>query len=371
MAEMEARVVARAREGGIRVFGPNCMGLYVPGAKLSFNEEFPKEAGNIGFLSQSGGNAVEMVYSAAARGLRFSKLVSYGNAADVNANELLAYLAGDPETGIICAYVEGVPHGREFFAAIRDAARAKPVIVLKGGRTEAGTRAVMSHTASLAGSIEVFDALCRQVNAIRVNSVDEMVDVATAFRFLGRPSGPAVALVAAGGGFSVFAADEVDEAGLKCPVLPEAAQVSLRELNPAAGTSIRNPVDSLAIFEPGGLEKTLRIVGAAENVDVLIPHVSVGWGGGRRAMAGSPMPEPEVFIKALVAQITSAHDAVGKPVAVVVRPALSLEGMERTLLFEAECARVGLPVFPTISRCARAIAKLLSWQSEDAVRGAA
>ena len=158
-----------------------------------------------------------MVYTASVRGIRFSKVVSYGNAADIDESELLTYLADDPHTEIICAYIEGIKDGRRFLDAIRKAAAAKPTVVLKGGRTAAGTRAVMSHTASLAGSLQVFDSLCRQVNAVRVNSVEEMGDLAVAFRYMGAPAGPGVAVVGGGGGFSVFAADEIDDAGLAVP----------------------------------------------------------------------------------------------------------------------------------------------------------
>jgi acyl-CoA synthetase (NDP forming) len=173
MADLEAQVVGRLTGADIRVFGPNCMGLYVPESKLAFMPGFPVESGPVGFISQSGGNAGEMVYTAAARGIRFSKVVSYGNASDIDESELLSYLATDTQTDVICAYIEGVKDGRRFFQALRQAASAKPAVVLKGGRTSAGSRAVMSHTASLAGSLEVFDSLCRQVNAVRVNSVEE------------------------------------------------------------------------------------------------------------------------------------------------------------------------------------------------------
>src|SRR6266542_2406469 len=172
MADLETQVVGRLTGAGIRVFGPNCMGLYVPESKLAFMPGFPTDAGPVGFISQSGGNAGEMVY----------EVVSYGNASDIDESELLSYLAGDPKTNVICAYIEGVKDGRRFLQALRDAAAAKPVVVLKGGRTASGTRAVMSHTASLAGSVAVFDSLFRQVNAVRVKSVDEMADLAVAFR---------------------------------------------------------------------------------------------------------------------------------------------------------------------------------------------
>jgi acyl-CoA synthetase (NDP forming) len=360
MADLEKQVVGRLTGAGIRVFGPNCMGLYVPESKLAFMSGFPIESGPVGFISQSGGNAGEMVYTASVRGIRFSKVVSYGNAADVDESELLTYLADDSDTEVICAYIEGIKDGRRFGAAIRKAAAAKPMVVLKGGRTAAGTRAVMSHTASLAGSLQVFDSLCRQVNAVRVNSVEEMGDLAVAFRYLGAPAGPGVAVVGGGGGFSVFAADEIDDAGLQCPPLPEQAQKALGEINPVAGTSVRNPVDTIAIFEPPKLEQTLRILGEAENIDVIMYHTSFSWGRGRRSMAMLG-PDPVQYMQMQVQQMEKARAASGTSIVVVLRPPLDVESMERTAAFQEKCWQAGFPVYPTIPRAANAIAKTLRW----------
>jgi acyl-CoA synthetase (NDP forming) len=360
MAHLEKEVVGRLTGAGIRVFGPNCMGLYVPESKLAFMPGFPTESGPVGFISQSGGNAGEMVYTAAVRGIRFSKVVSYGNAADIDESELLTYLAGDSNTDVICAYIEGIKDGRRFLESIRRAASAKPTIVLKGGRTAAGTRAVMSHTASLAGSLEVFDALCRQVNAVRVNSVEEMADIAVAFRYMGEPTGPGVAVVGGGGGFSVFAADEIDDAGLSCPILPQHVQKALGEINPIAGTSVRNPVDTIAIFEPPKLEQTLRIIGEAENIDVIMFHTSFSWGRGRRSMAMLGA-DPVHYMQMQVQQMEKAREASGTPIVVVLRPPLDVESMERTAAFQEKCWNAGFPVFPTIPRAANAIAKTLRW----------
>ena len=360
MADLETQVVGRLTGAGIRVFGPNCMGLYVPESKLAFMPGFPAESGPVGFISQSGGNAGEMIYTAAVRGIRFSKVVSYGNASDIDESELLSYLAADPQTDVVCAYIEGVKDGRRFFQAMREGAGAKPVVVLKGGRTAAGTRAVMSHTASLAGSLAVFDSLCRQLNAVRVNSVEEMADLAVAFRYMSAPAGPGVAVVGGGGGFSVFAADEIDDAGLQCPVLPESTQKALGEINPVAGTSVRNPVDTIAIFKPPKLEQTLRIIGEAENIDVILYHTSFSWGRGRRSMAMLGA-DPVHYMQMQVQQMVKAREASGTPIVVVLRPPLDVESMERTAAFQEKCWQAGFPVFPTIPRAANAIAKVLRW----------
>jgi len=360
MADLEAQIVARAKAAGIRVLGPNCMGLYVPESRIAFMQGLPAEAGPVGFISQSGGNAGDMVFTSAVRGVRFSKVVSYGNAADIDESELLEYLADDPKTEIIAAYIEGIKDGRRFIDALHKAAAAKPLIVLKGGRTDSGTRAVMSHTASLAGSIQIFDSLCRQVNAVRVSSVEEMADLTVAFRYMGAPAGPGVAVVGGGGGFSVFAADEIDDAGLDCPVLPEHIQKALSEFNPVAGSSVRNPVDTMAIFEPPKLEHTLRIIGEAGNIDVIMFHTSFSWGRGRRNMSFGGL-SPEQYMDTQVQQMVRAREAAGTPIVVVLRPPLDMESMERSTAFQEKCWRAGFPVFPTIPRAANAIAKTLRW----------
>ncbi len=367
MAAMEAEVVARAREAGIRVLGPNCMGIYVPGEGLSFMPGFPNERGNVGFISQSGGNAGDMVFTSAVRGIRYAKVVSYGNAADIDESELLDYLGEDPETEVICAYIEGVKDGRRFLRSMKKAAAAKPVVVLKGGRTEAGTRAVMSHTASLAGSFEVFDALCRQVNAVRVNGVEDMVDMAVTFRFGAIPKGPGVAVVGGGGGFSVFAADEINDAGLQCPVLPEHTQAELREFTPVAGTSVRNPVDTIALFQPPLLQKTLQTIGEAENIDVVMFHTSFNWGNARRNLAAAQDMDPAVYMDSMVQQMTAAREASGTPILIVLRPPLDADGMQASYSFQEKCWRAGFPVFPTIPKAAASIAAAYRWRMNRGV----
>lgn len=370
LAELEAQVVQRAVEAGIRVLGPNCMGLYVPASKLAFMPGFPTKPGHVAFISQSGGNATEMVYTSAPRGVRYSKVVSYGNAADIDESELLDYLTEDPGSAIICAYIEGVKDGRRFLQAMRRAAAAKPVIVLKGGRTEAGTRAVHSHTGALAGSRDVFDALLRQVGAVQVDSVQEMVDLAVTFRCVGLAdsgpgaiTGPGVVVVGGGGGFSVFGADELGEVGLSCPILPEATQQALREFTPVAGTSVNNPVDSILVFRPSGLRDTIRVAGSAENIHAVMFHTNFNFGGWQRLTVWF---NPEVYRERAAQALIEARQACGKPVVVVLRPPLEARVMEQTQAFEEMCWRAQIPVFPSIPRAANALAKVLRWRQERA-----
>ncbi|MGQ9572312.1 MAG: acetate--CoA ligase family protein [Dehalococcoidia bacterium] len=359
-AELERQVVERARQAGIRLIGPNCIGIYCPASKLAFGPGSPRAPGPVAFMSQSGGNAADLLTIAAPRGIRFSKVISYGNAADLNESDFLEYLAEDPETKIIGAYIEGVRSGRRFFSAMRRAAARKPLIVLKGGRTESGSRAVFSHTASLAGSLDVFRALVRQVGAVEVDSVDELADMLVAFRFLEQPpKGRGVGIVGGGGGFSVFAADEVDEAGLKAPVLSRRVQEELRRFTPVAGSSVRNPVDTMAIMEPPKLVETLCLVASDEAIDVLMVHAGFGWGPGRVATA--MRLDLSALIEAVIGAMVRAREATKKPLAVVMYTPPLAEAMEYSLRFQDRCWRQGLPVFPNIPRAAKAIARMIAW----------
>ncbi|MCJ7744273.1 MAG: CoA-binding protein, partial [Dehalococcoidales bacterium] len=139
---LEAELVAEARQHNIRVLGPNCLGIYYPKSRLSFSPIFPRESGVVGFISQSGGNSNYLVRQAALRGVRFSKGISYGNACDLNEADFLEYLAVDPETKIIAMYIEGLKDGKRFRRALEVATKEKVVVLLKGGLTEGGARAV-------------------------------------------------------------------------------------------------------------------------------------------------------------------------------------------------------------------------------------
>ena len=361
MAGAETEVVAAATRAGIRVLGPNCMGLYVPSAGLSFIMGFPTEPGRLAMISQSGTNAGEFVRSAARRGIRFSKVVSYGNASDIDESELLGYLADDSETKVITCYIEGVKDGRRFFRALMRAAAAKPVIVLKGGRTASGQRAAISHTGSLAGSTEVFATVCRQAGAIEVRDLEEMADLAVAFRFGREVSGPRVAVVAGGGGVSVAAADEIDEAGLRCPILPPETQQRLLEFIPVAGTSVRNPIDAFISFDPARLGNTVRIAGESENINAVIVQMDFASPGFAMSPAAS---EPEQAIGALVDAIAEACEASGKPAIVIAHQSLDAEAMGHTAAFVEKCWYAGISAYPTAERAAAATAAFLRWRDE-------
>ena len=242
-AELEREITRKARELGIRFLGPNCMGVYNPRVGLTYGYWFPPEPGGVGGLFQSGGASTDFVHYGALRGLRFSQVVSYGNGADIDESELLEHFASDPETRVIAAYLEGVKDGRRLAQALARAARKKPVVVLKGGKGEAGSRSVLSHTASLAGRREIWQAVFRQGNVSEVRTLGELLDQVLAFSFLPEFTGRRTAIAGGGGGKSALSADLWEENGFVLPDLPPGMREKLKETASGVWDWLKNPID--------------------------------------------------------------------------------------------------------------------------------
>ena len=278
----EAELVAAARRGRLRLLGPNCMGVYVPKSGLGSFPAMPSEQGPIAFVSQSGSLSNGLVWGGTERGLAFSKVISVGNQADLDISDFLEYLAEDPETEIIAAYIEGAKNGRRLWRALAEAGRRKHLVVWKVGRTRSGARAASSHTGSLAGEAEVWSGLLRQAGALQAGDLEELLDMLVALRHLGRPTGRRIAIVTGPGGPAVSAADACEEAGLELAALSPETQAHLREAIGSAGTSVRNPVDVGLVL--GGVAETYR--GAVETtigdpgVDAVVVIGGAARGGG-------------------------------------------------------------------------------------------
>jgi len=357
-AELEREMLTRARSAGIRIIGPNCVGLFVPRSRLTNTIGVPVEPGPIGFISQSGGHAQNLPLDGAPRGLRFSKVVSYGNALDVDESELLEYLCRDTETEIIAAYIEGVRDGRRFVTALRKAAARKPVVVYKGGKTEAGKRAAFGHTASLTSSLAIFEGVCRQTRAIQVDNLEELIDALVALRFMNPlPRGRGVALVGAGGGPSVLASDEIEKAGLQLPRLPPEIQEEMRRHLPVAGSIFSNPVDTPNLATPGAISTTVRILGRVPDVHTILYHLGFHpisrWGTGRFSS--------EAFLEPTIASLVESQRATGKPVLLALRPPFDVNGMQEFLAARSAFVEAGLPVFHSLREAATAMSRIVAW----------
>jgi acetyltransferase len=362
-AALEGELLKKARAGSFRIIGPNCVGLFVPRSRLTNLPGVPVEPGPIGFISQSGGHASNLPADGRFRGLHFSKVVSYGNALDVGEGELLEYLCQDPETEIIAAYIEGVRDGRRFFEALREAAARKPVVLYKGGRTEAGKRAALGHTASLTSSVAIFEGMCRQTNTIQVDDLDEMSDVLVALRYARPlPRGRGAAVVGAGGGPSVLASDEIDAARLQLPKLTAEVQEELKRHLPLAGSIFTNPVDTPNLATPGAIASAIRILSQAPDVHMIIYHLGFHpisrWGFNRFS---SP-----AFLDPVIAAFSEARQATGKPVLPALRPPLESSDMEEFAVVQAAFVEAGLPVFHSLRAAARAMSRVVAWKEASA-----
>lgn len=357
--DLERQVQGKAKAAGIRLIGPNCMGLYCPASGVTFGGDFPTEPGNVAFISQSGLNGEDLVHSAMVRGLRFSKVVSYGNATDLDESDFFEYCTADPDTEIILSYIEGVKDGRRFQRALRAAAAVKPTVILKGGLTGAGDRAALSHTGSLAGSPQIWEALCRQAGAVCAESLEELVDMGVAFRFLKPLKGRGVAIIVVGGGASVLAADAGERQGLRVPALSDDVQTQLRAFTPIAGTSIRNPLDTVALEDKDGLHKTVKIVGGAPGIDSILILPRLDWWLDRT-------PDVDGMVRGTVDKMKEAADDSPVPVALALRMPDNARIMGAFERFYEYSAEAGLAVFPDFERALVSISRYICWQEARA-----
>jgi len=350
--DLEKQIVDTARQGGIRIIGPNCMGLYCPEVGLTFRYSLPKESGHIAFVSQSGGNAANLEYQGVGRGLRFSKIISYGNASDLNESDFLEYLLEDPQTRVIAMYLEGVKDGKRFAELLRKADGKKPVVLIKAGRTSAGTRAVVSHTASLSGEEKKWEAICRQFGVIRVHSMQEMADVLLGFQFLQPVSGRRVLIMGGGGGGSVEAADVCETEGLEVPPLPSDMKDEIRSFAPDVWSLISNPMDGSVM---GGWEvmvKSLQMGAKWDGVDILIGNSSAIW--------LLDHPDGAIQHEFSLEFLTDLIKDNNKPLVVFANAGDTTTSwrVEALLKAQEKCKEKGIPVYPNIHRAAKALAHL-------------
>ncbi len=271
---LEEEVRRIARTTGPRVVGVNCLGildthsgvdmLFMPEEKI----ERPKK-GDIAFISQSGAVGSTVLDMIAEQGIGISSFVSYGNATDVQDYERAEYLAVDPETKVVCAYMEGTKDGKMFLEHLKKATRINPVIVLKAGRTEAGRKAAASHTASMAGSDRVYDAAFREAGVIRAQDLQELFDMARVLSKQPLAKGDRILIVTNGGGFGVLAADEVERAGLKLAVLSKKSMRKLEKVLPEYA-NISNPLDLVGDAGPERYRAALEVALEDDNVDAVL-----------------------------------------------------------------------------------------------------
>ena len=346
---LQQALVAAARGNGMRVVGPNCLGVVntVAGVRLdaTFAPSLPVP-GNVAFLSQSGGLGIEILSQASGRGLGVSQFVSVGNKCDVSGNDLLQFWEDDPATEVVLMYLESFGNPRKFARIARRISQRKPIIAVKSGRTPAGTRGATSHTAALAASDVAVDALFRQTGVVRVDTLEELLDTAQFLSAQPVPAGPRVAIIGNAGGPGILAADACVGAGLVVDPFSEATAAALRAAAP--GASIANPIDLGAAATPAVFAAALPVVLAADEVDAVL------------VIYAPPVVTAPLDVARAVAD-SVAVTGNAKPVA-----ACFLARAEVAEALRGDATRRSIPAFPFPETAARALgraAELGAWRA--------
>ena len=269
-AALEARVIETAQKHGLRLVGPNSMGIFSSQTELHalMPPTMPLK-GPASMLSQSGNVGVQMLAWGTDEGVGFDKFVSSGNEGDLNSADYLAYFAHDDATRVILAYLEGIGPGMDLYPIAREAALQKPVLLFKGGRTQAGGKAAASHSSAIAGSNRVFKAAMHQAGVIQIQTSQAMMDCAKAFSNLPLPQGNRVGILTRGGGWGVITSDACEENGLHVPPLPEDLIKKFDSLLPSYW-SRGNPVDMVATISHDPFLECLEILANWNDIDAII-----------------------------------------------------------------------------------------------------
>lgn len=342
----EAELRQVAEKSGVRIIGPNCVGVLNTYAKLDtmflprYRMATPQK-GRISLLTQSGAFGATCVDWAARQKLGFSKMASYGNKVDVDEVELLRYLGTDKETDVIMMYVEGMTNGREFIKVAREVSETKPIVMVKSGRTTQGAKAVQSHTGSLAGADRIYDAAFREAGVIRAEGIEKMLDYSKALSRQPAANGNRIQIVTCGGGFGVMATDRIESAGLKLAKMETKTKKMLDKHFPEH-VVVKNPIDLTGDATPEMFETALRESLADKNVDGVI------------AIFLFQLPKLSYSLVNMVEGILKDFE---KPV-LGVSAGSEFSAMHLHLLEEA-----GLPMYPTPERAVDAMVSLVQRKS--------
>jgi len=344
--ELENEMLRIAQQGGTRIVGPNCMGLYNPHAKLNtiLTEAYlTGDPGSIAFIGQSGNVSENFISRGYELGLRYSKVVSIGNQSDLTIEDFLEYFAADSETNIIACYIEGIKRGREFLQLAKQISLRKPIIVWKGGKTEAGVKIAASHTASLSGNRAVFEAALRQSGVVSADNLEELIDLAMGFTSPVLPAGNRFGLIAEAGSGTVTGADIYEELGLAMPTLSAESQKELDgtlEGMTMPSLTRQNPVDLGWLtydISPKLHLDSCRIV--SKEVDAMV------------ALCYAHLDEQ------FAAQLASLRDEMKKPIILVAGlPVMEKEGM-RLLV------RKGIPAYTILQRALKVLSAMVRYSN--------
>lgn len=344
--QLQNEVVRIAHQGGIRLVGPNCNGIWSSAVKLSLLFAPAPQAGPISFISQSGTLGFYLFQLAMSKGYGFSKFISSGNQASLNVSDYVEYLGQDDNTKAIVLYIEGIQEGRRFFDIAKEVVKQKPIVVYKGGRTAAGSRATLSHTASLAGSDEVFETACKQAGIIRCYEVIHPFDLAEALAYQPWPKGKRVTVIGSGGQ-CVATADACASLGLELPEFDEDTKRRITEILAPHAPVPTNPIDTAATPYPMTIPRILEIVASLDYIDGIITQ---------GPFAGFDLSPDRIRNVLNEIEVTTAiPQKYGKP---LIATGMRWQGMDLTLDL---LRRARIPYYTTPEESARAMYGLMQY----------
>ncbi len=348
---LQERVLKVARNSEMRVVGPNCMGIFCPDVRLNTIvelEEADTKPGSIAFCGQSGWATEHFIAGGSARGLRFSTVISSGNQADLDLLDYVSYFGGAPATRVICAYTEGLTRARELLGLASKVGRTKPVIIWKSGFSQAGARAALSHSGSIAGNREVWLGAARSSGIIIAEGFEEMVDLAVAFSAPPFPMSRKVGIMAEAGGGAIAASDACEKLGLEVKPFSSELRGQLTGflkgyLPPFSGTS--NPLDLVWLpFDTALTICTKCLELMASEVDSVI------------FMSYLPFFMPDMRPR-YIETLGQLRDRLHLPIYIIPPyAARAADGMK-------EFTIAGLPAFPSFERAAKAVSATSGWQA--------
>jgi len=347
---LQERMIKAVRSEGMRVVGPNCMGIFSPDMRLNTIVELDEadlEAGSVAFCGQSGWASENFITGGTARGLRLSAAISSGNQADLDLFDYVSHFGGDPKTKVICAYAENVGRGNEFFEMASKVGTAKPIVIWKSGFSRAGTRAAMSHTGSIAGNREIWRGAARRSGIVMAEGFEELVDMAVSFSSPLSPKGKKVGIMTEAGGGGICAADACEALGLEVQPFSPALKKRLKDflkpyLPPFSGVS--NPLD--VVWLPRDVAFTICttcIELMAGEVDAVI------------TMSYLPFMDAE-FRQQYIEALCRLRDKLNLPIFMVPPYASRAAGAMK------EFTIAGLPAFPSFERAAKALSATCGYQ---------
>ncbi len=343
------QLLAMAREAGMVLVGPNCMGLHNPSLGVCFFPGQPVyDGGSVGFASQSGSHANSFSVAAPENGVRISKMISFGNGIVLENADYLEYLAQDPQTEAIGMYIESVRDGRRFFRLLRETTPRKPVVIWKGGQTDAGKRATASHTAALAESMAIWEAMAKQTGAILVHSLEDAVDTFKALLMAPPFMGAGCGLTGGAGGQSVSITDAFVKAGLSVPPLSPASYDRLAQFFSLVGASFRNPIDMGSNRRE--IDTIMDVLAGDPVIDVIVMQFSL-LAGQRNQGATETQMEALLRLK----------ERTAKPIVAIPNSPSPYRHADLLRELDEQFRSKGIPAFPTYERAARAVKNALEY----------